>query len=305
MTLINFILTAVWLAWKRVCAGEGLNFTSKVEVLWKNRSATKWDIPLATKSNILLQQKALISIFRSDFILLMIRLKNAQPNDICSVPIPGSLFHSGIWYHGFFTKHRYYFICNFANVWRVLAQMVLLLYMPPTLTECQITTIAVLQRGYVKTQKIVTENSNLHRFKQHRPSSKDTKLLFQVIPAIINQVEIHMDSSSRCDVTVHIFCFLFLEEIFAREKKQKCKILYQAYRSACIYTCVPCTHIRKHIFCRVEIESIWILRALRHQVSRSHPDAWAQMRRGVPHVQCVFVCICTRTPTYTPNPIQK
>ena len=181
----------------------------------------------------------------------------------------------------------------------------LLLYMPPTLTECQITTIAVLQRGYVKTQKIVTENSNLHRFKQHRPSSKDTKLLFQVIPAIINQVEIHMDSSSRCDVTVHIFCFLFLEEIFAREKKQKCKILYQAYRSACIYTCVPCTHIRKHIFCRVEIESIWILRALRHQVSRSHPDAWAQMRRGVPHVQCVFVCICTRTPTYTPNPIQK
>jgi len=224
-----------------------------------------------------------------------------------------------------FSAQYFFCFCGSCNRWRRLCslkaadrhilmrepadgsatQLVLLLYMPPTLTECQITTIAVLQRGYVKTQKIVTENSNLHRFKQHRPSSKDTKLLFQVIPAIINQVEIHMDSSSRCDVTVHIFCFLFLEEIFAREKKQKCKILYQAYRSACIYTCVPCTHIRKHIFCRVEIESIWILRALRHQVSRSHPDAWAQMRRGVPHVQCVFVCICTRTPTYTPNPIQK
>jgi len=36
-----------------------------------------------------------------------------------------------------------------------------------------------------KTQK--TENSNLHGFEVHRPSSKGTKLLFQVIKAIINQ----------------------------------------------------------------------------------------------------------------------
>ena len=35
-----------------------------------------------------------------------------------------------------------------------------------------------------KTQK--TENSNLHGFEVHRPSSKDTKLLLQVIKAIIN-----------------------------------------------------------------------------------------------------------------------
>ena len=34
-----------------------------------------------------------------------------------------------------------------------------------------------------------TENSNLHRFEVHRPSSKGTKLLFQVIKAIINQCE--------------------------------------------------------------------------------------------------------------------
>jgi len=36
-----------------------------------------------------------------------------------------------------------------------------------------------------KTQKI--ENSNLHGFELHRPSSKGTKLLLQVIKAIINQ----------------------------------------------------------------------------------------------------------------------
>ena len=32
-----------------------------------------------------------------------------------------------------------------------------------------------------------TENSNLHGFELHRPSSKGTKLLLQVIKAIINQ----------------------------------------------------------------------------------------------------------------------
>ena len=32
-----------------------------------------------------------------------------------------------------------------------------------------------------------TENSNLHGFEVHRPSSKGTKLLLQVIKAIINQ----------------------------------------------------------------------------------------------------------------------
>jgi len=170
---------------------------------------------------------------------------------------------------------------------RSATQLVLLLYKPPALTECQIATIAVLHRVYVKTQKIVTENSNLHGFELHRPSSKDTKILFQVIQAIINQVQIHMDSSSRCDVMVHIFCFLFLEEIFAREKKQKCKILYQAHRSAYICTWVP--HTQKHICCRVEIESIWILRTLRFQVSRSHPDAWPKCAAEYP---TYIVCLC-------------
>jgi len=33
----------------------------------------------------------------------------------------------------------------------------------------------------------ITANSNIHGFEVHRPSSKDTKLLFQVIKAIINQ----------------------------------------------------------------------------------------------------------------------
>ena len=36
-----------------------------------------------------------------------------------------------------------------------------------------------------KTQK--TENSNLHGLEVHRPSSKGTKLLFEIIIAIINQ----------------------------------------------------------------------------------------------------------------------
>jgi len=33
------------------------------------------------------------------------------------------------------------------------------------------------------------ENSNLHGFELHRPSSKGTKILFQVIQAIMNQSE--------------------------------------------------------------------------------------------------------------------
>ena len=37
-----------------------------------------------------------------------------------------------------------------------------------------------------KTQK--TENSNLHGFEVHRPSSKSTKLLLQIIKAIINHL---------------------------------------------------------------------------------------------------------------------
>jgi len=41
------------------------------------------------------------------------------------------------------------------------------------------------ERGPAKTPK--TENSNLHGFDLHRPSSKGTKSLLQVIKAIINQ----------------------------------------------------------------------------------------------------------------------
>ena len=44
-----------------------------------------------------------------------------------------------------------------------------------------------------KTQK--TENSNLHGFEVHRPSSKGTKLLLQVIKAIINQYLIYASSN--------------------------------------------------------------------------------------------------------------
>jgi len=57
-------------------------------------------------------------------------------------------------------------------------------------------TSSVGQRGSVglevvgsfqaKAQKF--ENSNLHGFELHKPSSKNTKLLFQVIKAIINQL---------------------------------------------------------------------------------------------------------------------
>jgi len=40
---------------------------------------------------------------------------------------------------------------------------------------------------YGKNSKKKNENSNLHGFEVHRPSSKGTKLLLQVIKAIINQ----------------------------------------------------------------------------------------------------------------------
>jgi len=54
-------------------------------------------------------------------------------------------------------------------------------FQTPTLSLSQARTLSLP----AKTQK--TENSNLHGFEVHRPSSKGTKLLLQVIKAIINQ----------------------------------------------------------------------------------------------------------------------
>ena len=53
-----------------------------------------------------------------------------------------------------------------------------------------------------KTQQ--TENSNLHGFELHRTSSKGTRLLFQVIKAIINQ----------CIDIYGLFCCLFSTNLF-------------------------------------------------------------------------------------------
>jgi len=94
----------------------------------------------------------------------------------------------------------------------------------------------------------VAESSNLHGFELHRPSSKDTKLLFQVIQAIIHQVQIHMDSSSRFDVTVLIFCFLFLEENFARKKKSRNVRSYTRPTVRYVYTHVFLVHIYEYIY---------------------------------------------------------
>ena len=41
--------------------------------------------------------------------------------------------------------------------------------------------------GSIPAKTPKTENSNLHKFEVHRPSSKGTKLLFHIIKAIINQ----------------------------------------------------------------------------------------------------------------------
>ena len=51
-----------------------------------------------------------------------------------------------------------------------------------------------------KTQK--TEDSNLHGFEVHRPSSQGTKLLLQVIKAIINQETILRKSNSGIAVVI-------------------------------------------------------------------------------------------------------
>jgi len=45
----------------------------------------------------------------------------------------------------------------------------------------------VLDVDFCTDKNSKTENSNLHGFQLHRPPSKGTKLLFQVIKAIINQ----------------------------------------------------------------------------------------------------------------------
>ena len=52
-----------------------------------------------------------------------------------------------------------------------------------------------------------TENPNLHGFEVHRPSSKGTKLLFQVIKAIINQY--CLASSMTCTYALPAMCTLF------------------------------------------------------------------------------------------------
>ena len=45
------------------------------------------------------------------------RLKNAQPSDMRSKEIPGSLLHFGIQYHGFSTKIRYDLLSKSGAMW--------------------------------------------------------------------------------------------------------------------------------------------------------------------------------------------
>jgi len=52
-----------------------------------------------------------------------------------------------------------------------------------------------------KSQK--TENSKLQEFEVHRPLSKGTKLLFQVIKAIINQTKNNQVATHNCVMTAH------------------------------------------------------------------------------------------------------
>jgi len=52
-------------------------------------------------------------------------------------------------------------------------------------SECRTVNPEVISSILAKAQK--PENSKLHGFELHSPSSKDTKLLLKVIKAIINQ----------------------------------------------------------------------------------------------------------------------
>ena len=59
-----------------------------------------------------------------------------------------------------------------------------------------------------KTQK--TENSNLHGFEVHRPSSKGTKLLLQVIKAIINQLYTYTHVHIYMYTCIHRYIYTYI-----------------------------------------------------------------------------------------------
>ena len=68
----------------------------------------------------------------------------------------------------------------------------------------------LIPRSSVRFQQKLTkpENSNLHGFELHRPSSKSSKLLLQVINAIINQSLKHSLSHTHNTHTINTMCVL-------------------------------------------------------------------------------------------------
>jgi len=71
------------------------------------------------------------------------------------------------------------------RVWREVHCAIAILAFADACIRDDVKLAQVVGSILAKTQKI--ENSNLHGFQLHRPSSKGTKLLLQVIKAIINQ----------------------------------------------------------------------------------------------------------------------
>ena len=72
------------------------------------------------------------------------------------------------------------------------------------LISCTHSQQRALNQFQEQTQK--TQNSNLHGFEIHRPSSKATKLRLQVIKAIINQSWHHARGPSRPSIRTDVLC---------------------------------------------------------------------------------------------------
>ena len=89
------------------------------------------------------------------------------------------------------------------------------------------------------------ENSNLHGFELHRPSSKSTKLLLQVLKAIINQYQLAQDRVPF-RIQSKMFCLLRICPSFA------CGAFLQQKKAHSLHVK---SHIG-HIFCHEKISSV-------------------------------------------------
>jgi len=104
-----------------------------------------------------------------------------------------------------------------------------------------------------KTQK--TENSDLHGFELHRPSSKGTKSLLQVIKAIINRIFTDILRPTCCCTELSgLVCdhgTILLRFVFAFAYTHT-HVYVDVHVCVCIRTCV-CAHLCVYILEQIEL----------------------------------------------------